>query len=218
MSSYDLAVVGGGAGGFGAALSAARLGLRTLLIEKAPKLGGTAVWAGVNSWEMCAGATGVPFDLYRRMAARPLAIGITTLGRHLTYYRADREPYRYPGAEWLIDRERSYADSLQRCGTRGMAADEAKVRAQWHGVSFEPEQMAEVMAEMLAEAGCELRLGVGFASAEHSDGTIGSLTLSDGSSVSARAVVDSTADDVVCRAVGCELFIGRDAKDRWGEK
>ncbi|MBI5831090.1 MAG: FAD-dependent oxidoreductase [Armatimonadetes bacterium] len=218
MTTYDLVVVGGGAGGFGAALAGSRLGLRTLLVEKAPRLGGTAVWGGVNSWEMCAGATGVPFDLYCRMARRPHAIGVTTLGRHLTYYRADREPYRYPGAEWLIDRARTYADSLHRCGTRGMAADEAKVRAQWHGVSFEPETMAEVMAAMLAEAGCTVRLGVGFADAAHLAGHIQALGLTDGAMVTARTVVDATADDVVCRAVGCEVLIGRDDKAAWAEQ
>lgn len=58
-STYDLAVVGGGSGGFGAAVAAARLGLHVVLIERADRLGGTSVNAGVNCWEMGAGGTGI---------------------------------------------------------------------------------------------------------------------------------------------------------------
>lgn len=49
---YDLAVIGGGSGGFGAALAAARLGVSVALIEKGDCLGGTSVRGGVHCWEM----------------------------------------------------------------------------------------------------------------------------------------------------------------------
>lgn len=48
---YDLAVVGGGSGGFGAALAAARLGLNVVLVERADRLGGNSVVSGVTCWE-----------------------------------------------------------------------------------------------------------------------------------------------------------------------
>ena len=42
MDHYDLIVVGAGSGGFGAALAAARLGIKVLLVEKSDWLGGNA--------------------------------------------------------------------------------------------------------------------------------------------------------------------------------
>ena len=70
---YPLAVIGGGSAGIGAALAAARLGVETVLIERDGMLGGTAVNAGVSCWEPVAGATGIPFDIYRvRKRYRPL--------------------------------------------------------------------------------------------------------------------------------------------------
>ena len=56
----DLLVVGGGSGGVGAALAAARLGLKTLLVEKADCLGGTSTRGGVNCWRWAPAARASP--------------------------------------------------------------------------------------------------------------------------------------------------------------
>lgn len=47
-STYDVVVVGGGPAGIGAALSAARLGARTALLERDSRIGGTTVQAQVT--------------------------------------------------------------------------------------------------------------------------------------------------------------------------
>ncbi len=142
----ELAVIGGGSGGFAAALAAARLGLDVVLVEKADCLGGNAVRSGVNCWEMGAGGTGIPFDVYRRLKKQPQAIGIYSFGRHMIWYDPQREPYRYPGSESVIDPSRTYLDTLRRYGTRGMGADQALVRELWHGLPFEPQAMAQSMS------------------------------------------------------------------------
>src|SRR5216683_1458891 len=43
---YDLIVIGSGPGGYSAAVRAAQYGLRTAIIEKDPKLGGTCLLVG----------------------------------------------------------------------------------------------------------------------------------------------------------------------------
>jgi hypothetical protein len=48
IPTYDVIVFGGGAAGVPAAVQAARVGVRTLLVEKTGMLGGTATAAGVN--------------------------------------------------------------------------------------------------------------------------------------------------------------------------
>lgn len=49
----DLVVVGAGLGGIGAACSAARAGLRVILLERAAVLGGNATLGGVGNWCSC---------------------------------------------------------------------------------------------------------------------------------------------------------------------
>lgn len=46
QDSYDLIVVGSGAGGLSAAVTAAHFGLRVIVIEKAHVMGGTTAWSG----------------------------------------------------------------------------------------------------------------------------------------------------------------------------
>lgn len=49
----DLLVVGSGAAGLSAAVTAAHHGLRVVLVEKAPVLGGTSAWSGGWIWAPC---------------------------------------------------------------------------------------------------------------------------------------------------------------------
>ena len=51
----DICVVGGGSGGIGAAVGAARTGADVLLIERDSWPGGTIVSAWVHNWEQVCG-------------------------------------------------------------------------------------------------------------------------------------------------------------------
>ena len=56
--SYDVIVVGGGVAGVSAAVSAARSGMKTLLMEKFTVLGGLATVGLINWWEPLCNAEG----------------------------------------------------------------------------------------------------------------------------------------------------------------
>lgn len=49
-STHDVVVVGSGAGAMAAALTAARAGLDTVVLEKTPLLGGTSAYSGAAAW------------------------------------------------------------------------------------------------------------------------------------------------------------------------
>ena len=50
LGAYDVVVVGSGASGMTAALTAAKRGLRTVVVEKAPTFGGSAARSGAGVW------------------------------------------------------------------------------------------------------------------------------------------------------------------------
>lgn len=217
--SYDLVVVGAGSAGIGAALSAARQGLRVLLLERADALGGTATRGGVNCWEPGVGGTGIPFEIYRRLKRLPLAVGIYRYGRHFMKQRPD-EPLPYPGGETVIDPRLTYADSLRRFGTRGLTPEEADAfrLRMVHGVVFEPEAYCRVVEAMLVETGrCTVAKGATFTRVEMAGRRIVALELDDGRRVGGGYFVDSTGDALLAVASGCETLLGQDGRDAFGE-
>jgi len=214
----DVAVIGGGSGGFGAALAAARLGCNVVLVEKADCLGGTSTRGGVNCWEMGAGGTGIPFDLYKELKKIPKAVGIYTFGRHGSTFDPEREKFRYPGGECLIDPNRRYLNTLQRHVPRGDKNTAEYRRAHWHGLPFEPDAMAKTMRGMLDATGrCRVLLNTAFVSAEAGGGRVRSIQLSNGSRLRARHYIDSTGDGLVCVAIGCEAMTGQESRERFNE-
>ena len=205
----ELAVIGGGSGGFGAALAAARLGVDVVLVERADCLGGTAVRGGVNCWEPGVGGTGIPFELYLRLMRQPNAVGVYSMGRHLSTFDPAREPYKFPGGETLIDPARTYVDTLQR---------HHRSFRELHGVVFEPDAMARAMADLLAKTGrCRVLLNTAFVSAQAEAGRVTSVRLSGGATLAADFFVDATGDGELCAAAGCAMMSGQEARAQFGE-
>lgn len=210
----DVAVVGGGSAGFGAAWSAAHLGSTVVLVEKESMLGGTSTLGGVNNWEPGMGGTGVPYRVYQRLAQIPGAAGVYRFDRHLSW-KKPWEKYTFPGGMIETDPCLTYAHTLLRHGSS--MGDEAWFREHCHGVIFEPDAMSAVMLDMLKETGrCRVFLKTAFTAAAHADGRVESLTLSDGTTVRAKVVVDAT-DGVLCERLGCDLMVGRDRRADFDE-
>lgn len=216
----DLAVIGAGSGGIGAALAGARLGLRVLLVEKADQLGGTAVLGGVNVWEPGAGGTGIPFEIYKRLKEIPDAVGIYSRGRHRAWQRPD-EPVPFPGGERVIDPQRRYAHTLRRHGRGGTHfpwGDEAFAREIWHGVPFEPEAYSRTVEKMLnATRSCTVWKNTSFADVGVEERRITSLHLAGGRQISAAFYVDATGDGLLALAAGCRMMMGQEAQEAFNE-
>ncbi len=210
----DVAVIGGGSAGFGAAWSAAHLDSSVILIEKESVLGGTSTLGGVNNWEPGVGGTGVPCRVYQRLRQIPGAAGVYRFDRHLSW-RKPWEKYAFPGGMIETDPCVSYAHTLRRHGP-GMG-NEAWFRQHCHGVIFEPDAMAAVMLDMLKETGrCRVLLDTAFVSVKHAGGRVSEVTLSDGTTVRARVFIDAT-DAALCAKIGCEMMSGRDRRADFDE-
>ena len=216
----ELAVIGGGSGGFGAALAAARRGVDVVLVERSDRLGGNSVRGGVNIWEPGVGGTGFPFEIYRQLRREPNAAGIYSMGRHMSTFDPAREAYPFPGGETVIDPARSYLDSLQR---HGLAS------AQFHGVVFEPDAMAKTMLAMLGETGhCRMLFRTEFKRVAMNAGRIQSVTLQkvrftggksfvENQTLVADYFVDATGDGLVCEDAGCTMMTGQEPRAQFDE-
>lgn len=211
---YDCIVVGGGSGGFGAALAAARGGCETLLIERSEGLGGTAQRGGVHTWEPVAGATAFPFEIYQRLKRLPDAVGIYSKARHFSF----DGPGSFPGGENLIDPALGYKDTLRRHGAKSFRESQAFIEKHWHGVVFEPEPYEAVLREMLAETGrCTVALATAFRGVEHDDGFVSALSIETGERIEGGAFVDATGGGLLCQTCGCAVMQGQEARSVFDE-
>ena len=211
----QLCVVGGGSGGIGAALAAARLGVDTVLIEKESMLGGTSTNSAVNCWEPVAGATGIPYDIYRELMNIPDAVGIYSMGRHCCH--ADHNTPPFPGGESVIDKTSAYQDTLLRSGTQGLIEDEQCCRKQWHGVVFEPNQFDKTVQGILKNTNnCRVFLNSELTNVKmKSSGEVDAVKLVDGTIIKADLWIDNSG--VLAKMAGAELLYGEDPKSRFNE-
>ena len=216
MKHYDVIVVGGGSAGCGAAVTAARRGFRTLLLEEETMLGGNSTVSMVSCYEPDIGGNSpVAREIYERLSKLPGASGISSLGRHCCF--PDRNSPPFPGGESLIRPDRSYADTLKRCGTKGFADPDGReaILRRWNGVVFEPEAWHRVVSTMLEESGCEVRLGTAVTGCRREGNLIRTVTLKNGEELSADCFIDCCG--VLVRSAGLPFLTGTDPRSRFGE-
>ncbi len=199
----DVCVVGGGSGGIGAALAAARAGASVILVERQPALGGTSARAFVCNWEPGPGDAFAK-EIYERLRAAR-AGGVTR------DFNADRK--KGPFGLWLIDPALRYEQSLRRAGLP---------RSKWHGVVFDPAAFQRVVLRLLEETGrCRILLETRFVDAFAEDWRVKEIVVesADGARrrIRAKVFVDCTGGVALCRAAGCEVMLGAEPRRRFDE-
>lgn len=217
---FDVAIVGGGSGGFGAAWAAARLGLRVVIVERHSRLGGLSTVGGVSCWEPGVGGTGAPLDLYRLLRHTPGQAAVYSIGRHFAWPPPPFSPWDmnfFPGGEVVPDPSRRYADTLRRHLPEGQSPTEALGRAFWHGVLFTPEAMAATMEHALRDTGRVLiRYGALFKEVRVREGRVSEVRLCGGDRIEANYWVDATGDGTLAMAAGArEIASGSEAHGRF---
>ena len=200
----DVCIVGGGSGGYSAAIAAARAGVDCILVERLHQLGGTSTAAYVSNWEPGPGDS-IAREIYQRLRQLPHAVGIVS----------DHNPDRSKGpfGLWLPTAGLGYEETLRRAGVP---------RSKWRATVFEPHALHKVVSEMLAETGnCRTLLGTTFTDVETDGPRVVSIRAGadDGTAYRIRAgvFIDATGGVHLCRAAGYETVLGPESKDRFGE-
>jgi hypothetical protein len=191
----DLVVVGGGPAGIGAALSGARNGLKTVLLERYPYLGGLASGGMVLVLDdMCNGPEVTVRGLCLEMIER-----LERLGLAVTPPEAER---RSDPALWR---------KWSRWGTFDFYS-QTKPQPICYATAFDPDGYKQVANHMIAEAGVELRLHSWFSRALVADGRIVGVVCDSKEgrhAVLGKVVIDATGDLDVAASAGAPFVADR---------
>lgn len=212
-------VLGAGAGGTGAAYRLAKNGIHTIVADRNPDYGGTAVFAGVNCWEPGVSGPGMHRDIVRELERIPGASGTAVSApRHLVY-SLDEYSWQQIGEEEeipfqdlqiglsVVDPGLSYEQSLGRC----------RLLQEYYGgmkrYQFEPDAMRAAIHRVLNGAGPvpETLFGSELLDCESSGGVIHSVILSGREGeirVCADQYIDASGDLVLAEKCGCDMETG----------
>lgn len=203
----DILIVGGGSGGFGAAIRAARHNptARIVLIETLHMLGGTSTAGGVNNWEPGIGGPGVHYELYERLSQQKDAIGVA----RTVHAYSPAEPYGFS----RIDPDSPYESSLRRSATP---------REDWRRVHFEPDMMANLMLDMLQSAGVDVRFRTRFTEVQVKDRQLVSVVAQpldggDPYEIRSKLFIDCSGGGHLALAAECQMAFGEEPADLYQE-
>ena len=206
MPRYDLVVIGAGAGGTGAAITAAREGMRVLWIEKEARLGGTGVNAHVNVWQPAFTAS----PLAREIGQRLVDGGEAQFLRRRTDTPAGYPIYRASPEAGYEDTSISQSVDLQQATL----------------LVYTPDGMDAIIRRLAAETGqIELWDDSTFLDARTEQGAGGLTRIAavevqtprGRQTATARWFIDATADIHLARRAGCSWTMGREARDMYDE-
>lgn len=182
----DLIVCGGGPAGLAAALSAAREGLRVLLVERSAQLGGMGSIGLVSHWlggrtRDC--AHWVVGGLFKQLCLETEKLGVSVIPRGEDFAHETYTPY---GA----------------------------FKRLLHGIPFDPFDMAPCLEDKLLRAGVRLLYQTQAVDAAVQDGRLTHVVLSGKNGLhaaTAPAFVDATGDADLAAFAGCAFKKGAEA-------
>lgn len=183
--TFDVCIVGGGAGGIGASYALKNSGLNVCLIEEQPFLGGTHTQAWVNSM---AGAPSPKFleEVVRTQIAKGQAC--FSIGEHTPLSKEEAEN---------VDFKNTYLGGGES-----------------YNIVVNPRSISLKYYEDLAPH-INIMLNTSVVSANASGGVITDITTNAGVKIKAKQFIDCSAQNVLLALTGAEMLCGGDSKDRY---
>jgi len=205
MQSYDVIVIGLGAGGVGASLTLALdKSIKVAVVEKEDEIGGTMVIGGVNCFEPGIAVGRIQESLCKNLINK----GFGSVQKSVEGYPCQDNPYAVS-----IDHNSAYESTLRRG-----SLDERK---QCRRFTFDDKAMQDEISSRLKSAGVDLFLGYKLTDSLVVNKNIKQIEVENKQgeklTLKSKFFIDCTGDVSLAMASGCKTTIGQDSREVYGE-
>jgi len=216
----QVCILGAGAGGTGCAYRLIKNGISTVVIDKNPDFGGTAVFSGVDGWEPGVSLDGIHIllkdELEKKEKGAHAVTGVpntNVLSSEFDHdwknHSFDRLPFWY-----CMNTGIGYSDTLGRCKTM---SKNGNCRFQ-----FEPDLMREAIHTVFSPYLANLTglFEYSYKSCTVEEGKIKSIIVTkngEDTKIVADFFADASGDIVLARDAGCQYAFGSDGPEDYNE-
>lgn len=219
----QVCILGAGAGGTGCAYRLVKNGIKTVVVDKNPDFGGTAVFSGVDGWEPGVSLDGIHILLKNELERMDDACHVVevvpninlfdpTVGLDWSKHSFKERPFGFSMATGC-----SYEDTYKRC-TSIRGADGPYRRFQ-----FEPDCMRWAIRNVIMPYAENLTTFFShtYKVCKTEDDKIKSITVADENGgkteIFADYFVDASGDIVLARDAGCDHTMGAEGNEDYNE-
>lgn len=218
----QVCIIGAGSGGTGCAFRLIKNGIKTVVVDKNPDFGGTAVFGGVDGWEPGVSLDGIHQLLRCELEKMENACHVVevmpnsnlfdpSIGRDWDTHSFEERPWGFS-----MPTGKKYEDTLARC-TSLRGEDGPMIRFQ-----FEPLCMIEAINNVLKPYKEHLTtfFNTRYASCKTKNSKIVSVTVSDDNGdteILADYFVDASGDIILARDAGCDYTFGCESHEEYHE-
>jgi len=219
----QVCVLGAGAGGTGCVYRLIKNGIKTVVVDKNPDFGGTAVFSGVDGWEPGVSLDGLHLLLKDELEKMENGCHVVEVVPNMNFFDSsvgidwskhsfEERPFGFSMATGC-----TYEDTFKRCTSiRG-------VHGPYRRFQFEPDCMRKAINNVFSPYTENLTsfFSHTYKSCATESGKIKSIMITneDGiiTEIFADYFVDSSGDIVLARDAGCEYLFGAEGKEDFNE-
>lgn len=212
----DVCVIGAGAGGIGCVYRLIKNGIKTVVVDRYPDFGGTAVFCGVDGWEPGVSLDGLHTLLKKEMEAMEQGCHVVETVPNCNLFHPENgmnwDNHSFEAYPWglSLPTGKGYEDTMKRC--LFLRGNDTLKRLQFEGKAM---QKAVHRVFQPYQNNLTTYFGYSFESCTVHGDRVESVTVSNGAErvcISARCFVDASGNIVLARDAGCQVAFGREGK------
>lgn len=219
----QVCILGGGAGGTGCAYRLIKNGINTVVVDKNPDFGGTAVFSGVDGWEPGVSLDGIHRLLKAELEQMDNGCHVVEVVPNMNFFDPSvgldwsKHSFRERPFGFSMAADCCYEETLKRCTSiRG-------IHGPYRRFQFEPDCMRQAIHNIFAPYKKHLTTFFNrtYKACTTADGRVKAIIITDGNADETEIVadyfVDASGDIVLARDAGCDHTVGTEGKEEYDE-